>query len=97
MVWAKEEGSWRDLEICVRPKSGGGGGGDLLPPLPCLESGGGASAALAPPPCSYAHGNVRQRSSKFNMAKRLTDFYNQLRTTVPNEMCNTLVSTQICM
>ena len=48
-VWAKEEGSWRDLEICVSPKVGEGG--EPLPlPLP------GKWGASAPsPPCSYAY------------------------------------------
>ena len=50
IVWVKEEGSWRDLEICASPKVGGAE--TSLPP-PSLESGGGeASAPL--PPYSYA-------------------------------------------
>ena len=49
IVWAKEEGSWRNLEICMSPKVGGGGGaetsfrppppwrmGQRAPPLPPL-------------------------------------------------------------
>ena len=39
IVWVKEEGPLRDLEICVRPKVGGGGRGQPLSPPP--ESGGG--------------------------------------------------------
>ena len=46
IVWVKEEGSWRELEMCASPKVGGGG--NLLPPPPFLESGG-ANAPLAPP------------------------------------------------
>ena len=45
IVWVKEEGSWRDLEICASPKVGGG---DLLPP-PFPGKWGGASAPFAPP------------------------------------------------
>ena len=49
IVWVKEEGSWRDLEICASPKVGKGG--DLLPPPPpSLESGGASDPPLAPPP-----------------------------------------------
>ena len=45
IVLVKEEGSWRDLEICASPKVEG-----RRPPSapPSLESGG-ASAPLAPP------------------------------------------------
>ena len=42
IVWAKEEGSWRDLETCVSPKVGGGD--LLLLPFP------GKWGASAPPP-----------------------------------------------
>ena len=45
IVWVKEEGSWRDLEICVSPKVGGGG--DLLPP-PLPGKWGGGERPLAP-------------------------------------------------
>ena len=45
IVWVKEEGSWRDLEICVSPRVGGGR--DLLP-LPLLGKWGGEH----PPPIS---------------------------------------------
>ena len=37
-VWVKEEGSWRDLEICASPKVGGGRKPPSAPPF--LESGG---------------------------------------------------------
>ena len=42
----KEEGSWRDLEICASPKVGGGVETSFHPPS--LESGGGEQP-LAPP------------------------------------------------
>ena len=45
IVWVKEEGSWRDLEICASPKVGGA---ETSFHPPSLESGG-ASAPLAPP------------------------------------------------
>ena len=53
IVWAKEEGSWRDLDICVSPKVEVGGGGLLLPLS--LESGGGGKGVLAPPRGSYPY------------------------------------------
>ena len=46
-MWAKEEGSWRDLEICVSPKVCVWGDGDSLL-SPSLESRG-AGAPLPPP------------------------------------------------
>ena len=49
IVWVKEEGSWRDLEICASPKVCvcGGGGRDLLPPP--LPGKWGGSVPRAPP------------------------------------------------
>ena len=38
IVWVKEEGSWRDLEICASPKVGGGR--RRLPPPPWKVGGG---------------------------------------------------------
>ena len=45
IVWAKEEGSWRDLEICVSPKVEGAD-----TPFRPLPGKWGAGAPLAPPP-----------------------------------------------
>ena len=45
IVWVKEEGPWRDLEICASPKVWGGGG-YLLPAPPPWKVGG--SAPLPP-------------------------------------------------
>ena len=53
-MWAKEEGSWRDLEIC-EPKSGGGAEIPFRPPS--LESGRGRALPLHP--CSYAYVIIR--------------------------------------
>ena len=50
IVWVKEEGSWRDFEICARPKVGGG---RIPPSAPPPGKWGGTSGLLAPPPCSY--------------------------------------------
>ena len=51
IVWVKEEGSWRDLEICAKPKVGGGRR-DLLPPPPPWKVG---DEHPPFPPCSYAY------------------------------------------
>ena len=52
IVSVKEEGPWRDLEICVSPKVGGGAETSFHPLS--LESGGG-ECPLNFPPCSYAY------------------------------------------
>ena len=44
IVWVKEEGSWRDLEICASPKVGGGAETSFRGPS--LESGGGRAPPL---------------------------------------------------
>ena len=47
IVWVKEEGSWRNLEICMSPKVGGQRPPSAPPPS--LESGGGERPPLPPP------------------------------------------------
>ena len=48
IVWVKEEGSWRDLEICVSPRVGGGAETSFR--SSSLESGGGGASTPLPPP-----------------------------------------------
>ena len=50
IVWVKEEGSWRDLEICASPKVWGAE--TSFRPPPAWKGGGRASPC---PPCSYAY------------------------------------------
>ena len=49
IVWVKEEGPWRDLEICASPTVGGG----RPPSAPFPRKWGGERPP--PPPCSYAY------------------------------------------
>ena len=50
IVWAKEEGSWRDLDIYVSSKVAGGGAAETPFASPSLKSEGASTPPLPPPP-----------------------------------------------
>ena len=54
-MWAKEEGSWWNLEICMSPKVGGGSRDPLLVPPPPWRMRGREPPC---PPGSYACGTI---------------------------------------